>query len=42
LNSDRKAGGSAPPLLKKLSIAWPTLNWLAVKIGCGAAGAAAG
>ena len=24
--SDTNAGGSAPPLLKKLSIAWPTLS----------------
>ena len=37
LKSDTKAGGSAPPLLKKLSMAWPTLSWLTVKIGSGGA-----
>ena len=37
LKSDTKAGGSAPPLLKKLSIAWPTLSSLTVKIGGGCA-----
>src|SRR5262249_15898489 len=37
LKSDRKAGGSAPPLLKELSIAWPTLTSLAVKAGNGGA-----
>ena len=35
LKRDKNAGGSAPPLLKKLSIAWPTLSWLTVKIGSG-------
>jgi hypothetical protein len=33
---DTNVGGSAPPLLKKLSIAWPTLSWLTVKGGGGA------
>src|SRR5262249_30718260 len=37
LKSDRKAGGSAPPLLKELSIAWPTLSSLTVKVGNGGA-----
>ena len=38
LKSDTKAGGSAPPLLKKLSMAWPTLSSLTVKLGSGGAG----
>src|SRR5262249_53214869 len=35
---DSNAGGSAPPLSKKVSIAWPTLNWLTVKAGAGDTG----
>src|SRR5262245_21475076 len=35
LQRDTNAGGSAPPLLKKLSIARPTLSWLVVKVGSG-------
>ena len=36
--SGTKAGGSAPPLLKKLSIAWPTLSSLTVKVSGGGTG----
>src|SRR6516225_7128860 len=32
---DTNAGDIAPPLLKKPSIAWPTLSWLTVKVGSG-------
>ena len=42
LKSDTKAGGSAPPLLKKLSIAWPTLSSLTVKVGSGGADGCSG